>query len=184
MPTVSARRSWGQTTSAALTQQAPMQAALSIPAPPLWNPQIGTERVFAPNQSISQTRKLRVSSRFTPLLGGLGGQSRNLSTPGRRPRQENASFLCCWTELNPAPQRPRKSTAHPHLPHTLPLPAGSQNPAQGRGQKQGAAGRTLRGSAPLAALVLLLQEEEGVGHLCSKDATQATFPDCECGDSP
>ena len=165
----------------------PHAGHISTPAPQLRNPNTGPERVFASKQSISQTRKLRrgVSSRFTPPLSGRAGPKPRRLHRGRRPRLgEVLSFLCCWTELNPAPQRPRSPP--PTLASRTPCPRlRGPEPAQGRGQGWELRGRTLHGSSPaLPPWSLLLWEKEGVGRLCSKDATQITFPDCHCGDSP
>ena len=157
---------WGGRPQAAWTQLAPTQATLSTPAPRLRNPSIGTERVFASNQSISQTRKLRrgVSSRFIPLLSGRAGpKPQRTSTPGSASQTGRSPlFPLLLDRAQPSPSAAQKSTTHPRLPHTLPLPAGSRT-RTGQGTRLGAAGGHPSRVQPLLAALVPPPMGEGRG---------------------
>lgn len=133
----------------------PHAGHISTPAPRLRNPNTGPERGFASKQSISQTRKLRrgVSSRFTPPLSGRAGPKPRRLPRGRRPRLGEVLFPLLLDRAQPCPSAAQKSTSHPCLPHTLPLPAGSRT-RTGQGTRLGAAGpHPSRVQPRLAALV-------------------------------
>lgn len=90
----------------------------------------------------------------TPLLSGRAGPKPRCLHQGRCPRLGTTplSFLCSWTELTPAPQRPG--------PPPPPAPiCRVQN--QHQGTRLGAAGRTLHGPSPPPAAPVPPPAEEG-----------------------
>lgn len=126
-----------------------------LPPPPLWNPKIGTERVFAPNQSISQTRKLR--GECLPgshhYLVDEQGQSPGVHTGGGVPDWENASLSFAAGPSSTLPLS-GPEVYRPPSPPAHPAPAcGVQNPHRAGDKAGGCGAHPSRVQPPLAALV-------------------------------